>query len=598
MFLKWLQENDLNNYSFDQRLFPPASDREFWIGVTDAEHIRAAEELLGCDWPLLRSTAYLAHDIDGDRLAYETPHFTRRHQLITLFLGELAEHKGRFLPDICDGILAICEETYWGVSHHKVFTKKYFVLPDASDPYIDLFAAETAELLAVIHHILGRQLNACCSGILERMEYELDRRIVNAYLNHGDFWWMGKTGATVNNWNPWIISNILTVFLVMDLRKTRLHTGLQRMFEEIQRYYDAIPADGGCDEGCMYWTKAGGKILAFCEQLYTASGGRVNLYDDEKLRKMGMYEAKVYIEGVRFVTFADSSARLVRHAPEPELYLFGLRTGQQDLCALAATFKRARGNAPLWRGISMKSRLYGLIYARDIDAQPDFQPENTYVLPNLQVACMRSGDWYYAAKGGHNAESHNHNDVGSCIVYHKGQPVLIDAGSGVYTRDTFSEMRYSIWNMRSDWHNLPVINGCVQAPGRQFRADRFGVEEQRTEISYAGAYPQEARLQCALRTVDISKNGVTVTDSFSFTGEENSVQLHWLTALKPEITDGGVILGGKYLLKTGLPCTVEWKDFEGDANLFTSWQTQGLYRICFTADCGKAATFTAEIRSI
>jgi len=598
MFATCMKTHDFADYALDARLFPPAGDRAYWQQYLGEAEIRAAEKLLGCDWPLLRATDYLAHDIDGDRLAYETPHFTRRHQLITLFLGELAEHQGRFLPDICDGILAICEETYWGVSHHKVFTKKYFVLPDASDPYIDLFAAETAELLAVIYHIASQELGAFCPGILERMEYELDRRIVTSYLNHGDFWWMGKTGATVNNWNPWILSNVLTVFLVTDLRRTRLHTGLKRMFEDIQRYYDTIPADGGCDEGCLYWTKAAGKLLSFCDQLYIASNGRIDLFADEKLRRMGRYEEKLYIGGQYMVSFADGSARMVELHPDYELYAFGMRTGQESLCRLAATLKRQRGSTPMIRGISIKSKLFSLIYARDMDAQPEFQPESAYVLPDLQVACMRAGAWFYAAKGGHNAESHNHNDVGSCIVYHNAQPVLVDAGSGVYNKYTFSEQRYEIWNMRSDWHDLPSVNGCVQLPGRQFRADSFRAEGQRTEISYGGAYPREAGLERAVRAVEISEQGVTLEDRFAFSEEENSVKLHFLTALEPRLTPEGVALGGKYLLKTPLPCSVEWKDFEGDPRFRVSWQTQGLYRLTLTLDCGREAAVTTEIRSL
>ena len=41
--------------------------------------------------------------------------------------------------------------------------------------------------------------------------------------------------------------------------------------------------------------------------------------------------------------------------------------------------------------------------------------------------------FYVAAKGGHNAESHNHNDVGSFIVYADGYPALIDVGVEAYT---------------------------------------------------------------------------------------------------------------------------------------------------------------------
>ena len=41
----------------------------------------------------------------------------------------------------------------------------------------------------------------------------------------------------------------------------------------------------------------------------------------------------------------------------------------------------------------------------------------------------RSSDGFYvAAQGGHNAESHNHNDVGNFIVFLNGKPVIVDVG--------------------------------------------------------------------------------------------------------------------------------------------------------------------------
>jgi hypothetical protein len=54
---------------------------------------------------------------------------------------------------------------------------------------------------------------------------------------------------------------------------------------------------------------------------------------------------------------------------------------------------------------------------------------------------------FLAAKGGHNAESHNHNDMGSFNLYIDQQPIIIDLGVGTYTRQTFSSERYKIWTM-------------------------------------------------------------------------------------------------------------------------------------------------------
>ena len=50
-------------------------------------------------------------------------------------------------------------------------------------------------------------------------------------------------------------------------------------------------------------------------------------------------------------------------------------------------------------------------------------------------------------------------------LYIDETPVLIDAGVGTYTRQTFGDERYTIWTMQSLFHNLPEINGTQQAFG-------------------------------------------------------------------------------------------------------------------------------------
>ena len=107
-------------------------------------------------------------------------------------------------------------------------------------------------------------------------------------------------------------------------------------------------------------------------------------------------------------------------------------------------------------------------------------PRDTW-LSEIQVMTARdkagSADGFYvAAKGGHNLESHNHNDVGHFIVYIDGEPVIIDAGVGPYTGKTFSSQRYEIWTMQSAYHSLPTINGVMQSPGAEFAAREASCE--------------------------------------------------------------------------------------------------------------------------
>ena len=48
-------------------------------------------------------------------------------------------------------------------------------------------------------------------------------------------------------------------------------------------------------------------------------------------------------------------------------------------------------------------------------------------------------------------------------------PVIIDAGVGTYTRQTFSSERYTIWTMQSNYHNLPMINGFLKSMDASIR---------------------------------------------------------------------------------------------------------------------------------
>src|SRR5205814_5853969 len=95
-------------------------------------------------------------------------------------------------------------------------------------------------------------------------------------------------------------------------------------------------------------------------------------------------------------------------------------------------------------------------------------------LYNIQLMASRlSNGIFIAAHGGNNGESHNHNDVGDFIVYYKGDPVIIDVGSGTYTAKTFSSDRYKLWFNASAYHNLPTINGEQQEEGSTHAASRF-----------------------------------------------------------------------------------------------------------------------------
>ena len=567
MFSEWANENDMMTLLKSAGEFAPYpkwSDRASWEGVDAVlrrEKIAAAQILLGQEWPSLPATAFLDYYRTGGRVAYENPHFTRRRALIDLVLGECLEGRGRFVNDIVNGIWAICEESFWGVSAHNGTLassaidrcKRTPPLPDVENCYIDLFAAETAALLTWTAYLLREKLDEVSAQICRRIAIELERRIKTPFLTHIDFGWMGYSRKT-NNWNPWIISNIMSVFLLEEPDERRREAAFLKMFECLDHFMALYGPDGGCDEGTSYWNRAGGMLYDNLSLLHKISGGTIDFFADELVRQIGRFMYREHIAGPYYVNFSDGAA-IARISPEL-MYRYGKRIGDQRLMDLGVSAQAVEpditkhnnsvtDNLRRWLDNFFDTDGF-LAQRRTGAAKPPFVRETWLETIEVMTAREREGDCkglYLAAKGGHNDENHNHNDVGTVIVYVDGKPALIDAGVGVYTRKTFSPERYTIWTMQSGYHNLPTVNGIQQKDGRQYRAAnadcRMDASAAALSVELQDAYPREAGLSRYRRTSTLSRDGkasVTVRDDYVFTSDGNTVELSLMLWKEPHIS--------------------------------------------------------------
>ena len=597
MFKSTIKNLDLSSINFSTPLFPDAHDRAFWEAKVDKTIIQKAENYLTYEWPIIKATDYMEYKKTGNRAIMEDIHFDRRRALVCLSLGELMENKGRFLPQITNGIYTICEESYWGVSAHW-YCNVICNIQSPEYPYIDLFAAQTAQILSFISVLLRKPLLAFCPEIIDRVDYEMERRIFVPYLTHRDFWWMGYY-KKVNNWNPWILSNVLSAFLLLEKNPLRMQRAIDKMLTEITYYYDCMPEDGGCDEGPGYWTRAGASLFEFLYQLKVATDGKINLFGDEKIKKIGAYIAKVYIAEGTVINFGDGGHHI---GAAPMIYLYGKETEQPEMMALAAEIteigKRKNLSSSHSEIIDFRRALYELSTKDEIEKQsPSFSPKPLCLLPDLQVATLRKNGWVLGAKGGNNAEFHNHNDVGNFLLYENGTPVLIDAGVGDYTRQTFGKERYTIWTMQSGYHNLPTVGGVDQKDGWKFRADSFSADEGAVTVSFKSAYPEESDLNSLTRALVLCDDGLTLTDGFAFTSGSGSVVEHLMTPYCPVVKGNAVRLDEKYeILCDSDAISVDEIRFEGNRKLQSSWKNSVLYRI--NIDCGTRETVTVRVRRV
>ena len=528
--------------------YPPATDRSFWTALPSGVRGRVVARAEGRSeqpWPRLSLGGWLEYTRSGDRAGFEADHFSRRVILRDLVLAECVEGGGRFTERIAEAVWSICEETFWGIPACLYLQAEGEGLPDVEEPVVDLFAAETAALLAWTHFLLDSALDAVSPLLRRRIRWETRRRVLDPCRDRDDFWWMGLRGGFVNNWNPWIHANWLTAALLLETDGERRAAAVRKIAAGLDRFIGSRPADGGCDEGPNYWSYAAGSLFEALELLDWATGGKVRIYDEPLIRRMGRYLVDAQIADNWFINFADASAVV-----QPDGFLvraYGRAVRDTDLEALGDWFARDWTPPPDNQPNSMGRCLRGVCaggVAEGGGAQP--LPARTE-LPDTEVYAARgragtAAGFFVAAKGGHNDESHNHNDVGQFIIFRDGCPLLIDAGVETYRRATFGPDRYSIWTMRSEYHNLPTINGVTQSPGAAFRARE--AEARATEDGWlfraelAGAYPEAAGVRSWKREIAlVPEDGVRLRDSFVLERAE-SVVLSLLTAGPVEAEDG------------------------------------------------------------
>ncbi|MEF3302042.1 heparinase II/III domain-containing protein [Paenibacillus sp. GYB003] len=538
--------------------FPVFADRDAWRSLPAdiaAKWIGWAEERLDCAWPALPAVRYMDFARNGNRSRYEELYFRRRRALLELVVGECIEGEGRFTDQIVNGIWCLCEESYWVIPAHMHLSKRNAgsALPDVTEHVIDLFAAETGGLLAWIVYAMNEPLREQSDMLVKRVRHELRRRMFEPYLERDDFWWMGYGSKKVNNWNPWIHSNCLAAFLLVEEDEAVRGRAVAKAAESLDFFVRACPPDGCCDEGPGYWGRAGASLFDCLELLYLASDGKLNFYDRPLVREIGKYIYRAHIDGNYFVNFADGNARLAIAADL--VYRYGKRIGDERMVRLGAYSFRRNGVTRDSMASPMRV-LAELFDSEALLAEPADAPyERDVWLADTQVFVAReragsAAGLYVAAKGGHNGESHNHNDVGHFIVYYNGRPFLIDAGVESYTSKTFSSRRYEIWTMQSDYHSVPTVCGMQQRAGESYRATEAEYEstdaEAAVSMNLATAYPAEAGIAHWRRTVRLlrpvgGEAAAEVIDSFRLAAASREIVFNLLTLQKPEPEREGVV---------------------------------------------------------
>ena len=513
-------------------------------------------------WPFLTASDYMAYFETGRRDRYSDKLTKRRHMLLTLTLAEWLTASGDYLSTLIDYAWNVTEESTWILHAHNnqhLYKPRIDVLPDVHKRwYVDLRVAMTSYVLSMCLYFLGDRLDRVSPLFGERIRACIKERFILPFLQNDSFKWMGFYDKEhVNNWNTYIVMNALVVAgLLEEDDRIRFET-IEKCVYCLDTYVTNLPADGGCDEGPGYWFGAAGSLYEAMKMLNRLTGGDFDFLGEPVFRKMSDYQCMMHITGNQYASFADG----FRHCVNPGglLYRMGADVGNDELVRVAFEHldvtdieqylqsHTATGHKMV---VDLVTRSEMIASRHRFDRNEDIQLVRAF--DSLQVMSFREkvdkNGLFLCCKGGHNDESHNHNDIGNFVLYLDKSPVIIDAGADGYRIDSFGEARYKYWQNQSSYHNCPEFNGVMQAPGRKYRATDVEIEvtDNRAimKMDLATAYPGDAGIRSCVRTFECVRRERDVTirieDSFS-ADRPMEAAFYYLLIRKPDLARPGSV---------------------------------------------------------
>ena len=508
--------------------------------------VEEGEEYLSSPIPALPLSAFRRFMQDGNRSEFERPYFERRRRIARLAI--LCRLYGEKYKDALeDMIWAVLEESSWTLpAHlHELYTEEY-----DRRTFLDLFSTETGALLAETDHILADRLS---SFVRERIKREVRERIIAPFFTRYHWEWMDGP----DNWDAVCTSQVALCIMYLGT-ETEFRRAEPTFARAIDIFLSTYGEDGCCLEGLNYWNYGFGFLLNYADAIRNYSEGRtlfprmelslphhkredahdhergiIDYFKREDVKRAALFAQNVRLTGDSAVSFSDANAQYA--CTRSHLYL--LMREYPGLVSYPDKELLVQSASAGSHGI-LRHFLWS-------------DPEAEYGAPmKNETIFYEEGGWFIrkserysiAAKGGHNDEAHNHNDVGSFLIATREGHTFCDLGSGEYTRQYFDEKtRYDYLVCSSRGHSVPIVNGVLQKKGKEpstvitDRKDAFSV-------SFAACY-EESSLKELTRRFACDENGFTMTDTYVFDAMPKSVTERFVTCCEPVLGDGEVMVG-------------------------------------------------------
>ncbi|HZG13843.1 MAG TPA: heparinase II/III family protein [Candidatus Bathyarchaeia archaeon] len=487
--------------------------------------------------------------LNGSRIEYEKVYFAKRRRLNTFaILAFLWPDEDVYLEALQNTIWSVCNEYTWCLPAHLLDCPETEVTADRSYTLdkpiqmactIDLFAAETAFTFSEILSLLGDALDPL---LCKRMRDELYTRIFHPF-HRTRYRWETHT----HNWAAVCAGSVGSAALHVMTDTEDLAMVLERVLSAMDHYLQGFQDDGFCLEGYGYWQYGFGFYVYFADLLKKRTAGQLDLFAVEKVHQIALFQQRCFLHGNKVVNFSDalSDASIFLGLSHYLHKVYADFASPERMLRAAYTDDHCSRWAPAIRN---------LLWFDDTAPEHAWQKGTLYA-KQAQWFISRhqteAGSFSFAAKGGHNDEPHNHNDIGHFILQGNGEWLCKDLGSGLYTRDYFQEKRYTFVCNGSQGHSVPIINHQHQVAGLDRRAViqhvSTGGFAESFSLDLARAYSDQTLLQLK-RTFTwekVERPILVMEDTYMFTERPGSIVERLIT---PDLDimeeEEGVLLQG------------------------------------------------------
>ena len=466
--------------------------------------------------PITDSIYRLANK-DGNRGIYKPRYYRTMERLEHFVLAECLENKGRFLPQIEIYVRAIISMKSWVHPNHD--DNENGVL-EGRRVTIDLGARRFGSDLALAEVLLGNKLNNSLRNDIKR---KLQTRIIDSYLTSSKTLdknnkWLKST----SNWNSVCTSGSLFVAISIAKNREERIAAIGSALNSMKYYLSGFGNDGYCSEGAGYWNYGFGHYLYLAQTVSDYSKGAIDLFkaDNPKmLMDVGNFPERYQIHKGICAPFSDGVSKVTNDGG----FAYNMSAKHYSAKMPQVSDKSTSHDS--------FSAVYQLVEWNDIRSIKNISSNNISKseLPNytyfddIGMVISRGKQevpFSIAMKAGHNAENHNHSDVGTYTIVLGKDIITGDIGAPSYRAGSFSPNNKA----RSSWgHPVPKIDNQLQSNGRNFSGSitstEFKENSDKVVMDLKAAYEISA-LKSLVRTFKNNKkdNGeISIKDEFSTT---------------------------------------------------------------------------------